>query len=427
MRRTTRFITALVALTLVAAACGGDEGGGGGTAAACTQGRLKGLAAGGLNTTDSARVAAAGTLAQAKPVVKIGMFGDLSGANSGLVVPVRNAAQLAVEQRNAKGDLQVTVQFVPVDNKDANPDTAGPIEQRFIDDDAVVGVIGGAFSGETNAVGGRFSSAGLTHITASATNPALTSHGWPFFRAVVTDDVQGKKMANLLAGVGCAKIAVIDDKGDYGKGLADFVEKELKAKNIQVVTRQGIDAKTTDYGPLIDTLSARAPDAVFYGGYYNGGSLLLKQMRERGLNATFACGDGCADKQLVSLAGANNANGSIITCPCVIPFFAGEGTKAAQLQKDYKAKFGIDALIYSAEAYDAANIFLEAIAASDDDGKVTRAEILAFVKGVNGYDGVSRKYTFGSTGELSAESQTINVYPVKDGALQLLGPTETAV
>ena len=423
MKRRSVFVVAfMAALALVLVACGDDGGGTTPAAANCTTGKLKGIAriSGQIAPAD---LSGSKAVAQAKPVVRIGMFGDLTGANSALVTPIRDSATLAVEQANAKGNLKVTIELVVRDNKDANPDTAPPIEQGFIQDDRVVGVIGGAFSGETLAVGQLFDRAGLTHITASATNPDITKKGWPIFRAVVPDSVQGAKMAGLLKAIGCTKIAVVDDKTDYGKGLADIVNTELGKVGITPVSRESVAQKTTDYGPLIDTLSAKAPDAVFYGGYYNDGSLILKQMRERGLKALFACGDGCVDRQLVQLAGAANANGALLTCPCVIPALA-TTPEAVKLQTDYKAKFGKDALIYSAEAWDAASIFINAIDASDEDGTVTREEILKFVQDLADYKGVSRSYTFEENGELGASSLIINVYPVVGGDVKLLGSTE---
>ena len=434
MRRSTRVFAAVAVLAIVAAGCAKKTPTGSSSSppsTSCTASKLSGFAAGA--TDHSSTFTAAGMLAQtsSKPVVKIGMFGDLTGSASALVTPIRNAAQLAVDQANASGKaidgtpLQVTIQLVVKDNKDHLATTAPPIEQSFIDDSKVLGVIGGAFSGETDAVGAKFAAAGLTHISASATLPTLTSHGWPFFRTVVPDSIQGAKMADVIAFTGCKKAAVIDDKEDYGKGLADAVAAELQTKGVTVAIRQAVAATVTDYSTLIDTITAQKPDVIFYGGYYNSAALLLKQLRERGNNTLFTCGDGCADKQLVSLATATDATNVFVTCPCTIPVFAAAGTKAAQLESDYKAKFGIDALIYSAEAYDAANMFIAAIAHGGTSA--TRASVLTFIRGVNNFPGVSRNYTFQSNGELATSSQTINVYPVKNGALELLGTTDKAM
>ena len=429
MRRSTKVFAVVAILATIAAGCSKKSTTTTNTAASCTSSKLKGFAAGA--THHSATFTAAAVMAQtsSKPEYDIGMFGDLTGGASALVTPIRNAAQLAVDQANQSGKasdgtaLNATIKLIVKDNKDHLATTAPPIEQQFIDNSKVLGVIGGAFSGETNAVGKKFANAGLTHISASATDPTITSHGWPFFRAVVSDAVQGKKMADVIAATGCKSAAVIDDKEPYGQGLADNVKAELTAKGVTILDREAVDAKVTDFSTLIDTISAKKPDVVFYGGYYNTAALLLKQMRERGLNTLFTCGDGCADKQLVTLATAADATNVFVTCPCTIPVFAPAGTKAAKLQTDYKAKFGIDALIYSSEAYDAANIFIAAIA----HGNTTRAAVLSYVKGLNSFAGVSRDYTFQPNGELSTSSQTINVYPVKNGALELLGTTDQAI
>ena len=432
MRRSTKLFAAVAMLAILAAGCAKktpSTTGSSAAAASCSTGKLKGFAAGAARNSNATFTTAGYTAQAAKPTYEIGMFGDLTGSASALVIPIRNAAQLAVDQANASGKasdgtaLNATIKLVIKDNKDHLATTAPPIEQQFIDDAKVLGVIGGAFSGETNAVGKKFANAGLTHITASATDPTITSHGWPFFRLVVSDAVQGKKMADVIAATGCKSVAVIDDKEPYGQGLADAVKAELTAKGITIADRESVDAKVTDYSTLIDTFSTKKPDAVFYGGYYNTAALLLKQMRERGINSLFTCGDGCADKQLIKLATAADATNVFVTCPCTIPVFAAAGSKAATLQSDYKAKFGIDALIYSSEAYDAANIFIAAIA----HGNTTRASVLSFVKGLNGFPGVSHDYTFQPNGELSTSSQTIAVYPVKNGALELLGTTDQAI
>ena len=431
MRRSTKLFAVVAILATVAAGCAKKSTGGTSAAASCTSNKLKGFAVGAA--THSATYTAAGVMAQSssKPEYDIGMFGDLTGSASALVIPIRNAAQLAVDQANASGKasdgtpLQATIKLVVQDNPNHLATTAPPIEQAFIDNKKVVGVIGGAFSGETNAVGKKFANAGLTHITASATDPTITSHGWPFFRLVVSDAVQGKKMADVIAATGCKNVAVIDDKEPYGQGLADAVKAELTAKGVTIADRESIDAKVTDFSTLIDTFAAKKPDAVFYGGYYNTAGLLLKQMRERGQNSLFTCGDGCADKQLITTATAADSTNVFVTCPCTIPVFAAAGSKAAQLQQDYKAKFKIDALIYSSEAYDAANIFIAAIA--HGGANVTRASVLAFVKALNGFPGVSHNYKFQANGELDTASQSIAVYPVKNGALELLGTTEQAI
>jgi branched-chain amino acid transport system substrate-binding protein len=422
MSRVTRLVALLAVMTLVGTACGSDDDNGGSTAAACSTSKLSGLAAGAPSAELPSVTSAAGRvvpLAAEGDTYRIGLFGDLTGANSGLTKHEKQGAELAIEQANASGKLKVKLELVAKDNKDASADTAPAIEQSFIDDPKVVGVIGGLFSGETLAVGNLFAAAGLAHVSPSATNPEITTKGWPFFRALSTDAVQGARIAKLLKGIGCTGIAVIDDETDYGKGLGDIVESEAKAAGLTVEVRQSAAQKTTDYGPLIDTLKSKNIKGVAYTGYYNDGSLFWKQAKEKGLDAVFICGDGCKDEGFITGATATHAEGALFTCPCGDPNVA-DDPESQKFAADYEKKFGEKVGIYGAEAYDVANIFVAAVDASDEDGVVTRAEILAFLKtGLKDLKGITKTFNFDDKGEVAGG--VVIAYGVKDGKIVVLG------
>lgn len=413
-------LAAATVLSLIVSACSSS---GNGTAAGCSADDLSGSAAGAVSQPVS--IAAGRTLdllAQGGGTAKIGFFGDLTGGNSALVVGSRNGAELAIEQANSEGNLQVTVEFMPIDNKDASSDTAPSVEQKFIQDKDVVAVIGGAFSGETLAVGELFSEAKLPHVSPSATNPDITKNGWPFFRLLSTDAVQGAKAAALIEGIGCKKVAVINDKSDYGQGLADIVAQELGGST-EVVLTEGVEP-TTDYTALVNSIEAAAPELVFYGGYTKEASLIIKQLREAGVNAVFMSGDGSKEQVLVDQAGAANAEGTILTCPCADPNAATDDA-SVKFVADYTAKFGNPPSIYAAEGYDAANVLIDAIDASDDDGSVTRAEVLSFLQGAEGLEGITKSYTWDDTGEIAGG--VIIAYQVKDGKIVQLGSIDDLV
>jgi branched-chain amino acid transport system substrate-binding protein len=414
-------IAAAALLSLVAAACSSDSGS---NAVACSSEELGGTAFAPVTEVKDVTAAAAPVtpiLGQGdKPVVKVGWFGDLTGATSSFTISSKQAAQLAIEQANEEGHLNVTVQFVAKDNKDASEATAPAIEQSFIQDDAMVGVIGGAFSGETLAVGELFAEAGLTHISPSATNPDITTKGWPFFRLLSTDTVQAEKAAELIEALGCTKVAVVDDKSDYGKGLADLVEQNLTDAGVEIVAREGAEP-ATDYTALTDTLEAEEPELVFYGGYGPQASLILKQMRESGVDAVFMSGDGTKDQSFVKDAGTDVAEGTILTCPCSDPTAATDDESVAFVEA-YRERWNEDPGIYGAEGYDAGLLMTSAIDAADDDGEVTREEIFEFFDNAEGIDELTKTFTWDDTGEI--EGGVIIAYVVRDGKIVQLGSTD---
>lgn len=362
-----------------------------------------------------------------KKTVKIGFIGDITGSNSALVVPGEKAAQLAIDQANASGALKVTIQFVPLDNKEANPTTAPALAQQLISDPEVVGVIGPAFSGETAAVQPLFKQAGLTHITQSATRASLTAGGFTtFFRSVGGDTDQADAAAKLaVKGKSCKKVAVIDDKSAYGQGYGDIAAQGVTKYGGTVVTRQSV-APATDYTSLVGTLTDKSPDCVIYGGYEPQSSIIVKQMREKGVKAIFISGDGSKSLKFVPDAGKANAEGVLFTCPCLD---ANVSTDAAAVKfvSDFKAKYNVAPDIYAPEAYDVANIFINAIKGCGDN--VTRACVLDGVTNLKDYKGLTK--TFNWTTDPAALHEVtdkgVNIYEVKNGAITLDGNINTVV
>ena len=127
----------------------------------------------------------------AQKTVKIAHIGALSGDYKLLVIAGEQAAQLAFDQANAAGDLPVKVELVPEDTQ-GDPAQAPAVADKIVSDPAFVGVIGPAFSGESQAAGTKLDPAGIPFVTPSATNPPLADNGWThWFRAVGNDNSQG--------------------------------------------------------------------------------------------------------------------------------------------------------------------------------------------------------------------------------------------
>ena len=136
-------------------------------------------------------------------------------------------------------------------------------------------------------------------ISGSATNPTLTERGLKtVFRTVGRDDQQGPAIAAYIAGeLKGKKVAIIDDKTAYGEGLANEVEKTLKAAKVTIVGRERTTDKETDFKAILTKIKAKKPDVVFHGGMDATGGPMLKQARELGIKAVFAFGDGaCTDE-----------------------------------------------------------------------------------------------------------------------------------
>ncbi|HEX6268159.1 MAG TPA: branched-chain amino acid ABC transporter substrate-binding protein [Burkholderiales bacterium] len=305
----------------------------------------------------AAPTAAAGT------EVRIGHVAPLTGGIAHLGKDNENGARLAIDEAN-EAKVQIggqAVRFVLLAEDDqADPKVGTTVAQKLVDA-KVNGVVGHLNSGVTIPASGVYNQAGIPMISGSATNPKLTEQGFKnVFRVVGRDDQQGPAIASYLASEKKPKlVAVIDDATAYGEGIANEVEKTLKAANIQVLPREKGTDKTTDWKAVLTKLRGRSPDAVFYGGMDATGGPLIKQGRELGIKAVFSFGDGACTDKMRELAG-DAAEGLLCSQAGIPPQAASKKFLDA-----YKKKFNTDPILYAPFTYDAANLLIEAMKKAD--------------------------------------------------------------
>lgn len=346
----------------------------------------------------------------ASTTVKIGFEGPLSGDNAQLGINEYNAVQLAVDQANKNNTYGFKVTLVKSDDV-GDPAKAPAAATTLQQDPAILGVIGPSFSGATNAVGASYDQAGLVLISPSATNPTLTSAGFKsFHRVVPPDSLEGKEAGDWLA-TKAKKVFVVDDLSDYGKGAADAVQNELKAKGV-TVQREGVDAKTTDYSVIAEKVASSGADALFYGGYDAQAGLFAKALVQANYKGITMTGNGGKSSVFTSTAGAAG-NGWYFSCGCLDATVA---PQAKDFTAAYKAQFNQDPSTYSPEAYDATNTLLTAI--KNAGSNPTRKSVWDAVNSVD-YKGITTEVKFQSNGEV--EQQIINLYQQKNGVIQLIG------
>jgi branched-chain amino acid transport system substrate-binding protein len=338
--------------------------------------------------------------------VSLAFFGPQTGPAAGLGQPIIQGAQLAIDEYNAEAECEVGYELI---DSQGSPDQAPALATEAAGNDAIIGVVGPAFSGEGAAAGPIFAEAGLPTVTPSGTNPTLAENGWDtFHRALGNDATQGPAAAQYIAEeIGAQSVFVIDDASEYGAGLATIVKDEL---GDTVVGEDTIQAGDTDFSQTATAVTSSEADTVFFGGYYAEAALIAAQLRDRGFEGTFVVADGVKDPAYVDGA-KEAAEGTIITCPCI----PAEDPAVADFAAAYEEEFGEAPGTYAAEAYDSANIFLDGIAEGIDN----REDMLAFI---NEYDeaGITKQLTFDETGEPA----DVHVYAYKVEGGEIVSDTE---
>ncbi len=307
-------------------------------------------------------VALAGCTKKEEEKIKIGVAGPHSGDLAPYGIPTKQAAEMLAEKTNAAGGINgKMIELIPMDDQ-CKPEIAVNVATNLVSQGAKV-IIGHVCSGATKAALGIYKESGAIAISPSATNPPLTKSGdYPnFYRTIAADDEQGKLAADFVTEkLGAKKVAVLHDKGDYGKGFADFSKQFIEETGkADVVLYEGITPGAIDYSAVIEKLKASAADVVVYGGYHPEASKLIGLINKKNIEVDFVGPDGIKGEGFLEIAG-DNAEGVYATGPMDVSKF--EANKEARAA--FKEKYGKEPGTFFDQGYAAMQAALNAIEVS---------------------------------------------------------------
>lgn len=421
------FVTLTVSASMLLSACGSST-------ADTTP-----VAGNNTGNTGAAPTTAAG--GSAGNVVKIAVDLPVTGAEGGIGIPTRNGVQLAIDQANKAGGvtidgkpMQLQMYFlddVPPGGTSHDPAQGSKNADAFIADPDVLAMFGPLNSNVAKAMMPKLNQANLANISATNTGPELTKPELgetkslrptgkvTYFRVCATDDIQGPVAADYAYDkLGKKKVYILDDTESYGKGLADQFEKEFKAKGGTVLGHDGVPKNTTDYSSILTKAAAAGPDLLYFGGTTATGiPIARKQMKAAGLDIPLMGGDGIQEDQYLKTAGADADN----TYATVMAVNVATLPEGKQFITDYKAAFNDDPGAYSASAFDATNIIIQAIKTA---GKKDREAVRAAIAATKDYKGVLGTTGFDENGDTT--NRWISIYQAKGGKWEFVDQLKIA-
>ena len=233
------------------------------------------------------------------------MAGAHSGDLASYGLPTVKAAEMVVKEINAKGGVLGRPVELLVEDDVCKPEVATNTATKLVSQN-VHAVIGHICSGATKAALGIYKDAKLVVISPSATNPELTQSGqYPnFYRTIASDDAQARLEVDFAIGtLKVKKIAVLHDKGDYGKGLAEYAKKFIEeSKKATVVLFEGVTPGAVDYSAVVQKIKRADAEAVIYGGYHPEAASIVAQMRKKNMKTVFISDDGVKDDTFIKVA-----------------------------------------------------------------------------------------------------------------------------
>lgn len=343
----------------------------------------------------------------AAETIKIGVAGAFSGDLASYGRPALNAVQLYVDEVNSSGGILGRQVELLAEDDVCKPEIATNTATKLVSSGVHV-VVGHICSGATKAALGIYKSADVIVMSPSATNPDLTGSGLytNFFRTIAPDDVQARSQVNFAINVLKVKrIAVIHDKGDYGKGLAEFVKKFVEESGTaQMVLFEGVTPGAVDYSAVVQKIKRKKAEAVIFGGYHPEASKIVMQMRRKRMKIPFISDDGVKDETFIKIA-RKYAEGVYATGPRDVS----KNPLAVSVTNDYKLTFSQEIGLFSLNAYAAAQALLNGIAkaGSTDFQAVSQALRSEYVETPLG------RISFDGQGD--AVGVGFSIYQVQDG------------
>jgi len=352
----------------------------------------------------------AGALAQD---ITVAVAGPMTGGESAFGMQMKNGAEQAIADINAGGGVLGKKLRLEVGDDACDPKQARSIAEK-LSGDGIPFVAGHFCSSSSIPASEAYAENNVLQITPASTNPLFTERNLKnVLRICGRDDQQGIIAAQYIARHFKGKnVAILNDKTTYGKGLADETKKSLNAAGFQEKMFESYNKGDKDFNSIVSRLKRENIDLVYVGGYHQETGLILRQMRDQGLNTVVMAGDAMNSKEFASITGTL-ANGTLFTFgpdPRLKP-------TAKAVVEEFKAK-GIDPEGYTLYTYAAMQVWSDAVKKA---GSTDTQKVIATIKGGE-WDTVLGKLSFDDKGDLKIIDYVVYKWDDKGNYAQL--PTD---
>jgi branched-chain amino acid transport system substrate-binding protein len=243
----------------------------------------------------------------------IAVAGPMTGGESAFGRQMKNGAEQAVADLNAAGGLLGKKLALDIEDDACDPKQARSIAEK-IGSAKIPFVAGHYCSSSSIPASEAYADGNVLQITPASTNPLFTERNlWNVARVCGRDDQQGTVAGDYIAKAYKGKnIAILNDKTTYGKGLADETKKALNKAGVTEKMYESYNKGDKDFNAIVSRLKRDNIDLVYVGGYHQEAGLILRQMRDQGLQTVLMAGDAMADKEFASITGPAGA-GTLFT------------------------------------------------------------------------------------------------------------------
>lgn len=339
------------------------------------------------------------------PVLKIGSTGPLTGPASIYGTAVQKGAQIAVEEINAQ-EKDFQIEFKMEDDEADGEKSVNAYNS--LKDWGLQMIMGSVTTGSCITVSAEANTDRVFLMTPSASSADVTAGKDNAFQICFTDPNQGIKAAdNIAKDFADKKIGVIYNNSDaYSTGIFNAFKKEIESKGMKIVAAETYpDDTNADFSAQLTSCKSAGADLILLPIYYTPASVILKQAKDMGYDATFFGVDGMDG--ILDMEGFDKAlaEGVYLQTP-INPWSDDEAVKS--FVDKYQTEYNELPNQFAADGYDGIyvlyNAFKEAGLTPDMSNEDICAKMIETVTGGFSYDGLTGAgMTWNEKGEVNKE------------------------
>ena len=302
---------------------------------------------------------------------KIGGTGPLTGDAAIYGNAVARGAQIAADEINAEGGIQIELKFEDDENNTEKAVNA----YNNLKDWGMQLSLGSVTSKPCEAISTDINTDRIFALTPSASSVATTEGKDNVFQMCFADPNQGTASADYISEQKLgSKIAIIWKNDDvYSTGIHDKFVAEAQAKGLEIVSETTFtDASATDFSVQLNDAKSKGADLIFLPMYYTPASLILTQANSMGYAPKFFGVDGMDGILTVENFDTSLAEGVMLLTP-----FNADATddKTVAFVEKYKEEYGEVPNQFAADAYDCIYAYAQALEAAGATPDMSNEEL----------------------------------------------------
>ncbi|MDQ0272463.1 ABC transporter substrate-binding protein [Cytobacillus purgationiresistens] len=334
----------------------------------------------------------------------VGVVSFITGSGAAYGEAIKGGLELAKEEINEKGDVELNLIF---EDSAGKQDQALTAAQKLINSDNVTAIIGPTLSTEMNVVGPEADLSGVPIIGTSTTAEGIPQIGDYVFRNSIPEALAiPASMEKAIEKYDAKKVALIYGNDDvFTKSGFDTMKATAEKMGLEILTTETFQKGQSDYNAQLTKIKSYKPDLILASALYNEGAVIMDQARKMGIDVPFVGGNGFNSPEVIKIAG-DSSDGLIVATPW---YGEKEDPKVQGFVKKFKEKYGNDPDQFAAQAYDALYILADAI---KNAGEADRDKVRDALAETKDFEGILGNFSFDEEGDVIMDP---TVLVIEDG------------